>query len=75
MNSAKITGKVAKEPVIKGNVIKELTVRGNVKHTYISSGGGGGESDTTLLKAITPFVLCYDTLPGTLIPATIKEVE
>lgn len=33
MNNAKITGIVT----------KEITVRGDVKHTYISSGGGGGE--------------------------------
>ena len=33
MNNAKITG----------TVTKEITVRGDVKHTYISSGGGGGE--------------------------------
>ena len=33
MSNAKITGIVT----------KEITVRGDVKHTYISSGGGGGE--------------------------------
>ena len=33
MSNAKITG----------TVTKEITVRGDVKHTYISSGGGGGE--------------------------------